>query len=261
MFRAAASHAGSHAWVPGEAIDTAPAGWEASRRLLERYRALVPGAAHTYAKGHDQYPADLAPFIVRGHGSHVWDVDGNEYVEYGSGLRSVTLGHGHPRIVAAATEAMVHGTNFVRPARLEVDVAEAFLGNFDRLDMVKFAKNGSDVTTAAVRLARAATGRDVVAICRDQPFFSTDDWFIGATAMPAGIPEVTRHLTVPFSYNDLESLRVVLANHRDRVACVVLEAATAVEPEPGFLDGVRRLCDESGAILILDEMITGFRWP
>ncbi len=241
-------------------MDKAPARWGTSQRLLARYRTMVPGAAHTYAKGDDQYPADMAPFIVRGAGAHVWDVDGNEYIEYGSGLRSVTLGHGHPRIVAAATEAMSNGTNFVRPSLLEVDVAETFLRVFDRLDMVKFAKNGSDATTAAVRLARAATGRDLVAICRDQPFFSTDDWFIGSTPMPAGIPQPTRDLTLSFSYNDLDSLASVLSNHTGEVACVILEAATASEPQSGFLDGVRRLCDESGAVLILDEMITGFRW-
>lgn len=234
-------------------------GWDRSSALLERYERMVPGAAHTYAKGHDQYPLRMAPFIVRGAGAHVWDADGNEYIEYGSGLRSVSLGHGHPRVVAAATRALGRGTNFVRPSTLEVETAASFLATFDRLDMVKFAKNGSDVTTAAVRLARAATGRDVVAVC-DQPFLSTDDWFIGATAMPAGIPEVTRRLTARFTYNDLPSLAELFARHPGQVACIVLEAATAVEPAPGFLAGVRDLCDRHGALLVLDEMITGFRW-
>jgi glutamate-1-semialdehyde 2,1-aminomutase len=202
----------------------------------------------------------MAPFIVRGRGAHVWDADDNEYIEYGSGLRSVSLGHGHPRVVAAAAAAMAHGTNFARPSVLEVDVADEFLSLFDRLDMVKFAKNGSDATTAATRLARAATGRDLVAICSDQPFFSTDDWFIGSTAMPAGVPDGVRRSTVGFGYNDLPSLETLFAEHEGRVACVVLEAATATEPRPGFLEGVRRLCDAHGALLVLDEMITGFRW-
>ncbi len=124
--------------------------------------------------------------------------------------------------------------------------------------MVKFAKNGSDATTAAVRLARAVTGRDHIAVC-DHPFFSVDDWFIGTTPMSAGIPESSRSLTLRFRYNDLASLDAALTSHP--VACVVLEAATATtEPAPGFLEGVRRLCDRHGALMVLDEMITGFRW-
>jgi glutamate-1-semialdehyde 2,1-aminomutase len=123
--------------------------------------------------------------------------------------------------------------------------------------MVKFAKNGSDATTAAVKLARAATGREVVAIC-DQPFFSVDDWFIGTTQMDAGVPSVT---TVRFHYNDLESLRTLFTEHSGQLAAVVLEAATALaEPAPGFLEGVRKLCDDHGTVLVFDEMITGFRW-
>jgi glutamate-1-semialdehyde 2,1-aminomutase len=125
---------------------------------------------------------------------------------------------------------------------------------------VKFAKNGSDATTAAVKLARAWTGRDLVAICEDQPFFSTDDWFIGTTAMPAGIPQAIRNLTVGFRYNDLASVERLLDRYAGRIACLVLEPATAVEPAPGFLEGLRRLCDRHGTLLVFDEMITGFRW-
>ena len=226
----------------------------------ERLHALIPGGAHTYAKGDDQYPQDMAPVIERGLGSHVWDVDGNEYIEYGSGLRAVILGHAHPEVVRAANEALALGTNFVRPSRVEVEAAEALLDLIEAGDMVKFAKNGSDVSTAAVRLARAFTGRDVVAICVDQPFFSTDDWFIGHTAMPAGVPEPWRPFTVGFHFNDLDSVGRCFADRPGEIACVVLEAATAVEPEPGFLEGLRALCDEHGALLVLDEMITGFRW-
>ena len=126
--------------------------------------------------------------------------------------------------------------------------------------MVKFARNGSDVTTAAVKLARAATGRDLIAICEDQPFFSTDDWFIGHTAMPAGIPQSIRDLTVGFRYNDLDSVRRLFAEHPGQVACLILEPATATEPAPGFLEGLRELCTADGALLVFDEMITGFRW-
>jgi glutamate-1-semialdehyde 2,1-aminomutase len=230
-----------------------------SRALSERLHRVVPGGAHTYAKGDDQYPEDLAPVIERGLGSHVWDVDGNEYIEYGSGLRAVTLGHAHPRVLAAVRGVLDQGTNFVRPAAIELRAAERFLETVGH-DMVKFAKNGSDVTTAAVRLARAATGRDLVAVCGDQPFFSTDDWFIGHTAMPAGIPQSIRDLTVDFRYNDLDSVGAMFDAHRGQIACVMLEPATVIEPAPGFLEGLRARCDEDGALLVFDEMITGFRW-
>jgi len=155
---------------------------------------------------------------------------------------------------------MADGTNFVRPSPLEVACAEEFLTCVPTQEMVKFAKNGSDATTAAVKLARAHTGRDLVAICGDHPFFSTDDWFIGTTAMSAGIPAAIRDLTLTFRYNDAASLERLFRERPGRIACVVLEAETAVAPKPGFLAEVRRLCDAHGALLVLDEMITGFRW-
>jgi glutamate-1-semialdehyde 2,1-aminomutase len=229
-----------------------------SNELQARLHDLVPGGAHTYARGSDQYPEFMAPVLTRGLGCRVWDADDNDYIEYGMGLRSVTLGHGYPPVVDAVRSAIADGVNFSRPTTLELAAAEDFLGLVGGADMVKFAKNGSDVTTAAVRLARAATGRTKIAAC-EQPFFSTDDWFIGTTPMNSGIPDSTKGATVRFRYNDLESLSTVLAS--GDVACVILEAATATaEPEPGFLQGVRRLCDQHGSLLIIDEMITGFRW-
>lgn len=232
---------------------------EPTRLLQERAHALIPGGAHTYAKGDDQYPAIAPPFIVRGRGSHVWDADGNEYIEFGMGLRAVTLGHAHPRVIAAVAAELQKGTNFLRPSPLELRCAEAFLGCVGTAEMVKFAKNGSDVTTAAVKLARAWTGRDLVAICADQPFFSTDDWFIGTTAMPAGVPRAIRDLTLKFHYNDAASLEQLFLERRGEIAAVVLEPEAGVPQQEGFLLEVRRLCDHHGALLVFDEMITGFR--
>jgi len=231
-----------------------------SRQANARLHELVPGGAHTYAKGEDQYPAGLAPVISHGRGAHVWDVDGNRYVEYGSGLRSVSLGHAHPGVVAAVRREIERGTNFVRPSATEVEAAESFLATVPTAEMVKFAKNGSDVTTAAVRLARAATGRPLVAICRDQPFFATDDWFIATTAMGAGIPGQVGALTVSFPYGDLAATAELLRRHEGQVACLVLEAVTQHDPPPGYLAGLRELADRNGCLLIFDEMITGFRW-
>jgi glutamate-1-semialdehyde 2,1-aminomutase len=231
-----------------------------SRELNARLHAMVPGGAHTYAKGDDQYPEGLAPVISHGRGAHVWDVDGNEYIEYGSGLRSVSLGHAHPRVLEAVRRELDRGANFVRPSVVEVEAAERFLETVPTAEMVKFAKNGSDVTTAAVRLARAVTNRPLIAICRDQPFFSTDDWFIATTPMPAGIPREVGGLTISFPYGDLAAAEELLRRHDGRVACLILEAATQHDPAPGYLAGLRDLADRHGCLLVFDEMITGFRW-
>ena len=126
----------------------------------------MPGGAHTYARGADQYPEGMAPVIVRGHGARVEDLDGNTYVEYGMGLRAVTLGHGYEPVTAAVSRAILDGVSFSRPTQLELLAAEQFVAQVPGADMVKFTKNGSDATTAAVKLARAATGRKRVAICR-----------------------------------------------------------------------------------------------
>ncbi|MEV4926503.1 glutamate-1-semialdehyde 2,1-aminomutase [Streptomyces roseoverticillatus] len=231
-----------------------------SREANERLHAVVPGGAHTYAKGDDQYPENLAPVISHGRGAHVWDIDGNRYIEYGSGLRSVSLGHAHPRVIEAVRRELDRGSNFVRPSIVEVEAAERFLATVPTADMVKFAKNGSDATTAAVRLARAATGRPRVALCADHPFFSVDDWFIGTTPMSAGIPAATNELTVAFPYGDLAATEELLTRYQDEVACLILEPATRTEPAPGYLAGLRELADRHGCVLIFDEMITGFRW-
>ena len=231
-----------------------------SRALQLKAHRLIPGGAHTYAKGDDQFPENAPGFIARGKGCHVWDLDGNQFIEYGMGLRAVTLGHAFEPVIGAAYQQMQLGINFSRPAKIEVDLAEAMLEVVDGADMVKFAKNGSDVTTAAVKLARAYTGRDLIAICGDQPFFSIDDWFIGTTEMSAGIPRAITEMTLKFRYNDIESLRALFDQYPGQIACVLLEAEGATPPTAGYLNQVKELCEQRGAVLIFDEMITGFRW-
>jgi glutamate-1-semialdehyde 2,1-aminomutase len=234
--------------------------FDASNAHMRAVHDLIPGGAHTYAKGDDQYPEDMAPVIERGSGCRVWDLDGNEYVEYNNGLRSTTLGHGFEPVVRAARAWLGDGVNFVRPHRLELEAAERLVDLIPSAEMVKFGLNGSDATTAAVRLARAYTNRDMVAVCRQQPFFATHDWFIVTTPMSAGIPADADRLTVQFNYNDLSSLAELFDAHPGRIAAVVLEAETGEPPAPGFFDGLRQLCDQHGALLVLDEIITGFRW-
>ena len=189
----------------------------------------------------------------------MWDADGNEFVEYGMGLRTVALGHAFGPVNEAAARQMKLGSNFSRPSVLELKSAEALLQLVGG-DMVKFAKNGSDVMNDAVRLARAHTGRDCVAVCSDHPFFSTGDWFIGTTPMNAGIPRAVTELTLSFRYNDLVSLETLFHEHPGQIAAVVLEAETSTPPEPGFLESLIALSHAQGALVILDEMITGFRW-
>ncbi|MFC4949908.1 glutamate-1-semialdehyde 2,1-aminomutase [Pseudonocardia sp. GCM10023141] len=235
--------------------------FERSTAAQARLHELVPGGAHTFAKGSDQYPEGMAPVLVSGRGARVRDIDGNEFVEYGMGMRAVTLGHAYEPVLDAVRSVLAGGLSFTRPTDLELAAAEDFLALVPGADMVKFCKNGSDATSAAIRLARAATGRDLVVQCHDQPYFSAQDWFVGTLPINAGVPGAVRSLIRSFGYNDLDSLRTVLEENSGQVACVILEAATALaEPAPGFLEGVRELCDGHGVVLIFDEMITGFRW-
>jgi len=163
-------------------------------------------------------------------------------------------------VIDAAVAQMRLGANFNRPAPIEVECAEALLAMVPRADMVKFTKDGSTAVSAAVKLARAHTGRVRVAICSDHPFFSYNDWFIVTTGIPGGIPDEVRKETVRFRYNDLRSLEDAFRDHPGEIACVVLEAARTEEPRDGFLSKVRDLAHRHGALFVLDETITGFRW-
>ncbi|MCR8491499.1 glutamate-1-semialdehyde 2,1-aminomutase [Ochrobactrum sp. WV_118_8] len=231
-----------------------------SQLLASKAHALIPGGCHTYAKGDDQYPVLAPGFIQRGSGSHVFDVDGHEYIEYGMGNRAVGLGHAYPPVVRAVRDALQDGCNFTRPSAIEVECAESFLELIDSAEMVKFCKDGSDATSGAVRLARAYTGRDMIACCADHPFFSTDDWFIGTTKMNAGIPASVSALTATFRYNDIASVEALFEDYPGRIAAIILEPAKADEPQNNFLQEAKRIAHENGALFILDEMITGFRW-
>jgi len=232
-----------------------------SDALRARAHRIIPGGAHTYAKGDDQFPILSPGFIERGEGCHAWDVDGNEFIEYGMGLRAVTLGHSYRPVVDAAYRQMQLGANFSRPSPIEAECAEALLGLTRGGEMVKFTKDGSTATSAAIRLARAHTGRDRIGLCIDHPFFSYDDWAIGVTPMKGGIPKVVRDLTVTFHYNDLASAQALFDRYPGEIACLIMEPAKEEDPKDHFLHKVRDLCHRNGAVFILDEMITGFRWP
>jgi glutamate-1-semialdehyde 2,1-aminomutase len=228
--------------------------------LRQRAHRAIPAGCHTYSKGDDQFPANAPAFIASGRGCMATDPDGNEFLDWGMGLRSVLLGHAYPRVIEAVSAELHKGSNFTRPSPIETTLAEELIDLIPSAEMVKLAKNGSDVTTAAVRLARAATGRTVVVFPREHPFHSFDDWFIGTTVVDAGVPEDTKRLSHTFTYGDLASLEALFARFPRQIAAVVMEPATTAPPPEGYLEGVRELTRREGAVLVFDEMITGFRW-
>jgi len=221
---------------------------------------LIPGGGHTYSRGDDQFP-EIAPRALEcGKGARVWDIDGEEFVDWGMGINNVLIGHAEPAIDDAAVAALRNGQAFSRPSPLEVEAAEAVLGLFPDMDMVKFCKNGSDANDAAIRLARAITGRDLVAYDGTAPFLSINDWFIGRTVVAAGVPDATRSLAVPFVFNDLESVERLFAEQGDRLAAAILEVCRDVRPSVAFLRRLRELCTAHGVLLIFDEVVTAFRY-
>jgi glutamate-1-semialdehyde aminotransferase len=225
--------------------------------LLERAHRVLPGITQTYSKAPDQHVEGVYPvFLERGEGCRVTDLDGNVYIDYPCALGPMILGYGDPEVDAAAAQRVYAGTCFSLGHRLEVDVAEALVEMVPGAEMVRFLKTGSEATTAAVRLARAATGRDHVAMCG---YHGWHDWCIGHTTRSAGVPIAVRELTHQWKYNNLDSLRAVFSAHPGEVAAVVMEPVGVEPPTPGFLEGVRALVDEHGAALIFDEVITGFR--
>ena len=226
----------------------------------ERLNNLIPGGCHTYSRGDDQYPENAPQILERGEGAYTYTPDGKEFLDYGMALRAVTIGYGEKRIANAAIEQIWKGNNLTRASVIELEAAEAMVDLIPSVDMVKFAKNGSTVTSAAVKMARAYTGRKYIIRCFDHPFFSYDDWFIGDTVITRGIPKESHEHTVNFRYNDIQSLEVLFAQHPNEVAGVILEPATTEHPKDNFLQKVRDLCHKNGALFILDEMITGFRW-
>lgn len=226
----------------------------------ERLLKAIPGGAHTYSRGYDQYPSNAPQILTRGKGAYIYDPAGNKYLDYGMALRAVNLGYAEDEIDAAAIEQIKNGNNLTRPSVIELEAAELFVDLIDSVDMVKFTKNGSTAVSAAVKLSRAYTGRELVARCAEQPFFSYDDWFIGSTPLTRGIPKETIEKTKMFSYNDIASLEALIAKYPGQFACVVLEPAATEEPKDGFLQRVQELCREHGIVFVLDEMITGFRW-
>lgn len=233
----------------------------------DEYRAqvhsLIPGGSHTYSKGDDQFPSLAPAAIARGKGGRVWDLDGNEFVDCSMALGSVTLGHAYEPVLAAVREQLELGSNFQRPASIELEFAAEFLAAVPAAERVKFGKNGSTVTTAAVKLARAYTDRELVAFPGNHPFYSYDDWFIGSTLCNSGVPEAVRSLSVCYDSQDPATLEALFLKYPGRIACVITEPVEPLHAGPDAIRAVAKITKRNGALLIIDEMVSGYRagWP
>jgi glutamate-1-semialdehyde 2,1-aminomutase len=232
--------------------------YQASEAYLRRAERVIPLGSQTFSKSRTQYPVGVSPlFIQRARGSRAWDLDGNEYIDFASSLASITLGYGDAEVTRAVQAQLEEGVIFSLPHPVETEVAELICEMVPCAEMVRFGKNGSDATSGAIRLARAYTERERIAVCG---YHGWQDWYIGSTARHRGVPQAVRDLTHVFTYNDLASLRELLEQHEGEFAAVVLEPMNVAQPVSGFLEGVKEMAHRHGALLVFDETITGFRY-
>jgi len=229
-----------------------------SESLLERALRTIPLGTQTFSKSRTQFPVGAAPLYGdKARGSKLQDVDGNDYLDFINGLLAISLGYSDPDVDAAVRAQLDDGVLFSLPHRVEIEVAERICDMVPCAEMVRFGKNGSDATAGAIRLARAFTGRDHVAVCG---YHGWQDWYIGSTSRNLGVPKAIQALTHGFAYNDLDSLEMLFREYAGELAAVILEPMNVAYPAPGFLEGIRELTERHGALLIFDETITGFRF-
>ena len=229
-----------------------------SEEQLKKAEQTIPLGSQTFSKSRFQYPIGISPFYAeRAKGAEIWDVDGNKYIDLVSSLASITLGYGDPEVARAVKKQLPLGVSLSLPAKLEAEVSELIVEMVPSAEMVRFGKNGSDATSAAIRLARAFTGRDHIIVCG---YHGWQDWFIGSTTRNKGVPELVSSLTHKFEYNNIESLRAVLDTLEGKVAAVIMEPMNVAYPAPGFLEEVLVLTHQAGGLLVFDETITGFRY-
>jgi len=225
-----------------------------SDKLYSRALKVQKPVTQTLAKGPGQFTKGVAPkYLVKGKGAHVWDVDGNEYIDFNAAIGPLSLGYAYPVVDNAIKQQLEDGITFSLMHPLEVELAELIQEVVPNAEAVKIAKTGADVCSAAIRVARAFTGRDKVFCCG---YHGWHDWYIGITSRNAGIPEAVQDLTYTFEYNDIEAIKAALD---ETVAALILEPFIFQAPAPGFLQELAEVCRENGTLLIFDEMWTGFR--
>jgi len=225
-----------------------------SNKLYERAKPIMTPVTQTMAKGPGQYVNGVAPkYLKKGKGARVWDVDGNEYLDYNAAIGPLSLGYANPRVDAAIVEQLKDGITFSQMHELEVVLAELVHKIIPNAESIRISKTGADVTSAAVRVARAFTGRNKVLCCG---YHGWHDWYIGVTSRNQGIPEAVKELSGTFEYNDINSVKDALD---EDVACVILEPFVFEAPKNNFLQELKEVCAANGTLLIFDEMWTGFR--
>lgn len=251
-----------------------------AEQISRAMHELIPGGNHTYSKGDDQFPGNAPKVMARAKGAYCWDVEDNEYLDWAMGNRVMSLGHANDHVDTKVFEAMRLGANFTRPGILEYELAAYLTDHWPCAEMVKFGKNGSDVVTAAVKLARAYTGRPYVLVCGSHPFFSIHDWYIGSTEMNSGTLPSERPYTLKFIYGDRASVEAAFADYKDQIAALILEPvkndSPYADPRPSdltqfgmnrngdntgnFLQYLREKTEAEGTVLIFDEMIAAMRF-
>jgi len=229
-----------------------------STKFLYRAEKSIPLGSQTFSKSRIQYPVGVSPlFIDKAHGTYVWDIDGNKYIDLVNSLAAVTVGYRNRTIDGMVRKQMKKGTIFSLPGKLEAEVAELVIKTVPSAELVRFAKNGSDATAAAIRLSRAYTNRDEIAICG---YHGWQDWYIGSTTMNRGVPQAIINLSHTFKYNDIDTLKSIFSSRPNKIAAVILEPMNSEYPRENFLQEVKDLVKKNGSILIFDETITGYRY-
>ncbi|MFY8300297.1 aspartate aminotransferase family protein [Pseudoalteromonas sp. SS15] len=232
--------------------------YQNSNKLLNHAEKYIPLGSQTFSKSKMSFPEGASPmFIERGEGARVWDVDGNQYTDYVSGLLAISLGYQDKDVNHAVINQLGQGVTFSLPHRLESELAELLTKHIPCAEMVRFGKNGSDATSAAIRIARAYTRKERIAVCG---YHGWHDWYIGSTTRDLGVPKLTKSLTHTFKYNDFDSLKALLEQYPNEFAAIIMEPMNIDYPKSGFLESVRALATQQQCLLIFDETITGFRF-
>ena len=229
-----------------------------SQNLLERALKTIPLASQTFSKSKAQFPVGSSPlFLEKGKGAKVWDVDGNEYIDFMNALLCVSVGYADEDITNAVCQQIQNGVSFSLPHKLEMEVAEKLVELIPCAEKVRFGKNGSDATSGAIRLARAYTKKDIVLVCG---YHGWQDWYIGSTSRSLGVPKSTSELTKTFNYNDIDSLLSLVEQFKGQIAAIIMEPMNVEYPKKGYLENVQKIAKDEGIVFIFDETITGCRF-
>ncbi|MEZ9761356.1 aspartate aminotransferase family protein [Vibrio splendidus] len=232
--------------------------YQKSEQLLNKALKVIPLGSQTFSKSITQFPLGVSPYFAKkGKGSRLWDVDGNEYIDFINGLLSVSIGYADPDVTASVKTQLDTGITFSLSHELEIEVAEKLIDLVPCAEMVRFGKNGTDCTSAAIRLARAYTKKDIVLVCG---YHGWQDWYIGSTTRNLGVPKVTQSLTKTFTYNDKGSFDILIEEYQGQIAAVIMEPMNVTYPNEGFLEHIRTVTKNENIVMVFDETITGCRF-